>query len=183
MKPASKDKPPITIPDWATPGDKTWLLRKVAGNGPACIRFDGRSHMVVGRSSKAGEQLQSSTCSGLHAIIAFRRGSDQSADTGGGEEDSDRICLKDLQSMHGTYVDGVRVTSDTWTIISEGSTVTFGDKNAAEGECAKYTLCKEPLAAYDMPFGASPALQQIVHVKKKGAKTDKASIKKSNGRR
>ena len=54
------------------------------------------------------------------------------------------ICLKDLQSMHGTYVDSVRVTSDTWTVISEGSTLMFGAKNAAEGECAKYTLCQEP---------------------------------------
>jgi hypothetical protein len=85
--------------------------------------------------------------------------------------------------MHGTYVDGIRVTSDTWTVISEGSTVTFGDKNAVEGECAKYTLCKEPLAAYNLPFRASPALQQIVHVKKTGDKTDKASVKKRSGRR
>ena len=137
----------ITIPDWASSGDRTWLLRKVAGGGPGLIRFDGRSHVVVGRSSKASEQLQSSSCSGLHAIIAFRRGNDRSAEDSGNEGDDDRVCVKDLQSTHGTYVDGVRIPSDAWRVIPEGSTVTFGRKHA-EGECAKYTLCKDLLAEH-----------------------------------
>ena len=110
--------------------------------------------MTVGRSSKASEQLKSTTCSGLHAIIVLRRG-----DGGGGSAaaasssssssgSSDCVCLRDLHSMHGTYVDGVKATSDTWTLLKEGSTVTFGDKNAPEDDCAKYKLCRCSLVSF-----------------------------------
>ncbi len=109
--------------------------------------------MTVGRSSKASEQLKSTTCSGLHAIIVLRRGDGgthmRDGDGGGSSSSSssssgssDCVCLRDLHSMHGTYVDGVKATSDTWTLLKEGSTVTFGDKNAPEDDCAKYKLCR-----------------------------------------
>jgi hypothetical protein len=106
--------------------------------------WQGRSHVTVGRSSKASKQLKSTTCSGLHAIIVLRRGDGggNSGSSSVSSGSSDCVCLRDLHSMHGTYVDGVKATSDTWTLLKQGSTVTFGDKNAPEDDCAKYKLCR-----------------------------------------
>ena len=174
------------VPEWATPGDESWYLQRVAGGGPDRIYFNRRSHVTVGRSSKASEQLQSVTCSGLHAIIAFRRGQQHESEHGvdardrgelegksrggGGDQDvrNGRVCLRDLSSMHGTWVhqgsnDGMeshkgntdasaataataatRATSDTWTVIALGSIVTFGDRKAGADDAAKYRLCREP---------------------------------------
>ena len=132
----------VDPPKWAAVCDKPWVLQRVAGRGPELIHIFGRSHLTLGRSSKANEQLQSHTCSGMHAIIAFRRGNDGDGEEGEGE--SDRLCLRDLDSMHGTFVDGVKVTSDSWTVVGEGNVVTFGDKNAPEEtDYARYKLCRE----------------------------------------
>jgi hypothetical protein len=119
--------------------------------------------VTVGRSSKASEQLKCTTCSGLHAIIVLRRGDAAADDVGGGSaaavgssnsdsDSSDCVCLRDLHSMHRTYVDGVKATSDTWTLLKEGSTVTFGDMNAPEDDCAKYKLCRCRFFAFFLFF-------------------------------
>jgi len=217
-------------PEWATAGDETWVFKRLAGQGPDRIGFHGRSYLTVGRSSKASEQLQSATCSGLHAMIAFR-GGDEAAEQGTKSKvaqgrspagarapgsrrlvDKGRVCLRDLASLHGTWVQAeestdksgsgsssrpTRATSDTWTVIALGSTVTFGDKTSVDHN-ARYQLCRhapqeeteeeeeeeEKGKSYEMPFAPSPALRRIVGARgggKRGAAGKKTGGKARRG--
>ena len=178
----------VIVPDWATPGCRTWFLQKEAGAGTDIIRLEGRAFVTLGRSSKASERLVANTCSGLHAMFAFRCGDGRlkEGSSGAGEKDS-KPCLKDLESMHGTHVDGVKAASDAWTDLVEGSVIAFGDQNAAlpqfsiSDATVTYKLCRDKrnkaagnALKVDMHFDPSPPLQRLLDSKQGGQKRAKS---------
>ena len=186
----------VIVPDWATPGCRTWFLQKEAGAGTDIIRLEGRAFVTLGRSSKASERLVANTCSGLHAMFAFRRGDGRlkEGSSGAGEKDS-KPCLKDLESMHGTHVDGVKAASDAWTDLVEGSVIAFGDQNAAlpqfsiSDATVTYKLCRDKrnkaagnALKVDMHFDPSPPLQRLLDSKQGGQKKAKSG-REQTGRR
>jgi hypothetical protein len=138
--------PFIDIPTWATAGDETWVLRRKTGPGQNYMRFNGRSHIDVGRSSEADEQLAATSCSRIHAVLVFSRLGDQLTNTGDGEGGGGVIRVSDLQSKHGTYVRVTRVTNGERTDILEGDAVTFGAENTDVDAGVTYKLFREPIA-------------------------------------
>ena len=137
--------PSIHIPSWATTGDETWVMHKESGCGPDCMRFDSRTHIVVGRSSEADAVLTAASCSRKHALLVH---------------DGGVIRVKDLESKYGTSVRSTRVTRDQWTDIFEGDDVTFGATDTGEDASASvtYKLFRETVAGKsttasgDVPF-------------------------------
>ena len=117
----------------------------VSQGGPDCIQFNGRSHIVVGRSSQCDISLPAAslTCSRQYAAIASRRFGSQHAGSGSGREDSEAVYVQDLQSTHVTYVRGSKIHSHEWTEMSVGDYVTFGDETAAKDASVADRLHRE----------------------------------------
>jgi hypothetical protein len=97
------------------------------------MRFDSRTHIVVGRSSEADAVLTAASCSRKHALLVH---------------DGGVIRVKDLESKYGTSVRSTRVTRDQWTDIFEGDDVTFGATDTGEDASASvtYKLFRETVA-------------------------------------
>ena len=71
-----------------------------------------RPAYVIGRSPCSDMQLFHSTCSRLHAILVHHK--------------NGSCLIKDLQSGHGTFVNGLQVPPNVWSRIKKGSLVRFG---------------------------------------------------------
>mmetsp|Transcript_35760 Transcript_35760/g.71749 ORF Transcript_35760/g.71749 Transcript_35760/m.71749 type:complete len:258 (-) Transcript_35760:981-1754(-) len=104
------------IPSWAgPPPDNEFELKNKLSSGPEVIKFNERSHLVVGRStSDATVTIASTTASRVHALIVH------SIEDG-------QVYLIDLKSAHGTHVDGTRIQADKPVALKANQEIQFGD--------------------------------------------------------
>lgn len=102
------------VPSWAVPAQGDARLEPVceAVGAHNSLDLTDRPAYVIGRSPCSDLQLFHSTCSRLHAILVHHK--------------NGSCLIKDLQSGHGTFVNGLQVPPNVWSRIKKGSLVRFG---------------------------------------------------------
>jgi len=111
---ASSSSDPM-IPSWAAP-----VTDCDARLEPVCEAMDHhprldltkRSSFIIGRSPTANLQLLYSTCSRIHALLVHHA--------------NGAFLIKDLESGHGTYVNGVQIPTNAWHRLKKGALIRFG---------------------------------------------------------
>mmetsp|Transcript_18846 Transcript_18846/g.38314 ORF Transcript_18846/g.38314 Transcript_18846/m.38314 type:complete len:259 (-) Transcript_18846:45-821(-) len=147
-----------SIPSWAgTPPDNDFELKNKLSDGPASVKFNERSHLIVGRSSSdATVTLASTTASRVHALIVHNA------------EDG-LVYIIDLKSAHGTHVDGHRIQPDKPTVLKINQEIQFGDNQGGaryevKSLCAKKRVLEGPREDGDSKKSSSQVQVRCSHV-------------------
>lgn len=106
--------PGFKPPQWASQPCRMASVEIRAAGGTESIPIDGKAHYTFGRDATGCDvELPHPSCSRVHAAVVHH-------------EDG-RLFLIDLQSAHGTRIDGQPVPPHKPTQLRNGSSVTFGD--------------------------------------------------------
>jgi broad specificity phosphatase PhoE len=119
------------IPSWAGPlasDDLFEMQNMLLQDGPRNIKLGGKSHHILGRSSTdATVTLVSPSSSGVHALLVAHKF-------------NGLVYIIDLNSNHGTHIDGCKLPPNKPTKLKNGHEVRFG---APEGG-ARYKVTQAP---------------------------------------
>lgn len=104
----------IDVPTWAVPASCDARLEPICNAIEHHPRLNliQRASFLIGRSPTAQLQLLHKTCSRIHALLVHH--------TNGS------FLLKDLESGHGTFVNGVAIPKNVWFKLKKGSLIRFG---------------------------------------------------------
>eukprot|EP00873_Tetraselmis_striata_P040608 jgi/Tetstr1/460872/TSEL_006030.t1 len=108
--------PGFRPPEWAAQPCRmaTVEVRSESSSSIERHEIDGKAHYTFGRDATSCDiELRHSSCSRMHAAVVHH-------------EDG-RLFLIDLQSAHGTRIDGHAVQANKPMQLRNGATVTFGD--------------------------------------------------------
>ncbi len=122
----------------ATASLPVWCLVDHASGQQVFLPIDG-TPLIVGRATNAGLRIFKPTVSSQHAVLAIK---DQ------------QLCLRDLKSTNGTFVNGVPVV-DGEALLDSGDLVQFAEEvfqvGHADARAAPMTLAAD---AYDAALAA-----------------------------